>query len=275
MTDTKNDNKKIAFIGCGNMAQAIIGGLVESGWAADNIIASNPSMPKLALVEGQFSIRTTLDNKQAANFGDIVVIAVKPQKMADAIGHLSDCDFTDKLIISVAAGQPIKQICKLIGQSPTIVRAMPNTPALIKQGATGVYAPQSISEANKAIVKRIFEAIGTITWVDKESQIDMVTAIAGSSPAYVFLMMQAMIEQAQSAGLSDKQAFGLVTQAFSGAAQLAQSMPDKSLEQLRREVTSPGGTTAAAITSLKNADFESIVKQAVRAAENRGKELAG
>ncbi len=274
MTKTENNNKAVAFIGCGNMAQAIIGGLVESGWPAEKIIASNPSTPKLEKVADRFNIKTSFDNKQAANFADILVIAVKPQKMADAIGQLSDCDLTNKLVISVAAGQTIQQICKLLGQSPTVVRAMPNTPALIKQGATGVYAPASISAPNKAIVTRIFEAIGTITWVDKESQIDMVTAIAGSSPAYVFLMMQAMIEQAQSAELDERQAFNLVTQAFSGAAQLARSTPEKSLEQLRREVTSPGGTTAAAITSLKNANFESIVKQAVLAAENRGKELA-
>ncbi|MCW9000531.1 MAG: pyrroline-5-carboxylate reductase, partial [Kangiellaceae bacterium] len=221
----------------------------------------------------QYGLHITNNNREAAEFADIVVLAVKPQKMPDVLPQLSHINFADKFIISVAAGYMSTKIETGLDQSVPIIRAMPNTPALIKLGATGMFATSKVNTEQKQVAQSIFEAIGETVWVEKESQIDIVTAIAGSSPAYAFLFMQAIIDQAVANGLSEEKAFKLVTQAISGAAQLAQAQTDKSLEILRKEVTSPGGTTAAAISSFKNDDFENIVKKAVSAAVNRGREL--
>ncbi|TQV85338.1 pyrroline-5-carboxylate reductase [Aliikangiella coralliicola] len=264
---------KIAFIGCGNMATAIISGLVASGWPVEKIMASNPSRGKLDNLADQFSLQTTNDNREAANFGDIVVLAVKPQKLPEVCLQLSQCDFSNKLVISVAAGFRAAKIADGLKQNPVIIRAMPNTPALIGLGATGLYATSQATENNRQIAESIFQAVGQTNWVSNESHIDIVTAIAGSSPAYIFLMMQSMVEQAVSSGLPEQDAFDLITQAVSGAAQLAKATPAKTLNTLRKEVTSPGGTTAAAITVFKNNEFEDIVKKAVSASIQRGREL--
>ncbi len=187
-----NHHPKIAFIGCGNMAQAIIKGLTDSNYPAKNIIASNPSLPKLNKIEQKTGILTTQNNQQAGEFADVIVLAIKPQKMLNALANLQAISMQNKLIISVAAGIPCAQIANGLGiqnwqnQKPTIIRAMPNTPALINQGATGIYAHHSIKASDKALCENIFNSVGKLVWVDKESQIDMVTAIAGSSPAYVF-----------------------------------------------------------------------------------------
>ena len=264
---------KIAFIGCGNMASAIINGLVKAGWPANQIMASNPSQGKLDHLQKNLKIQTTNDNLEAAAFADIIVLSVKPQKLADVCSLLKNYPVEDKLIISVAAGFPANKIAASLQQSPAIIRAMPNTPALIGKGASGLFAIDSVTQNQKEITESIFNAVGETCWIEKESQMDIVTAIAGSSPAYVFLMMEAMVEQATASGLKSEDAFKLVTQAVSGAAQLAQQTPEKSLATLRKEVTSPGGTTAAAITSFKADNFEPIITKAVRASIQRGKEL--
>lgn len=266
-------DSKIAFIGCGNMAKAVIAGLVKSGWSATNIMASNPTLQKLEQVQADYGCQITQDNQKAADFADILVFAVKPQKLANVCRLLAPTQLDSKLIISVAAGFTTELINQHLSQSLPIVRAMPNTPALIGKGATGLYATPQVSKQQQQLAEKIFQAVGTITWVEKESQINMVTAIAGSSPAYIFLLMQAMIEQAQTAGLSQQAAFELISQSVAGAARLAQATPEKDLATLRKEVTSPGGTTAAAINSFKNNDFESTVRQAVDAAFKRGIEL--
>ncbi|MET1257141.1 pyrroline-5-carboxylate reductase [Aliikangiella maris] len=268
-----SQGQKIAFIGCGNMAKAIINGLVASGWPAKQIIASNPSNDKLIPLANQLAIATTNNNLEAAGFADIIILAVKPQKLTQVCQQLAKVDLSKKLLISVAAGYKSEKIAEHLGQTPPIIRAMPNTPAFIQCGASGLFATSQVNEQHKNITVSIFEAVGKISWVSAESHMDVVTAIAGSSPAYIFLMMQAMIEQAVELGLEQQQAFTLVTQAVSGAAQLAQATPEKSLDTLRKEVTSPGGTTAAAITSLIGNQFESIVKQAVTASVKRGQEL--
>lgn len=273
MSQILDSHQKIAFIGCGNMARAIIAGLVKSGCSPENIMASNPSAGKLEQVKAEQGCQITHDNQLAATFADVLILAVKPQKLADVCRLLSTNNLESKLIISVAAGSTTELIQQHLSQTVPIVRAMPNTPALIGEGATGLFANELTSPQQRELAQTIFAAVGSITWVEAEEQMDMVTAIAGSSPAYIFLMMQAMVEQAQTTGLSSQAAFGLVSQAVAGAARLAQATPDKDLDSLRREVTSPGGTTAAAITSFKNHDFESIIKQAVNAAYQRGKEL--
>ncbi|WP_196138668.1 pyrroline-5-carboxylate reductase [Aliikangiella sp. G2MR2-5] len=273
MTELIYQKSNIAFIGCGNMASAIIGGLVQSGWPASKVMASNPSAGKLDKLKDVYSIKVTHSNSEAAKFADIIVLAVKPQKLPDVCAQLAKISLADKLIISVAAGYTTSRLNKELNQQLMIVRAMPNTPALIQQGATGLYATPVVTEAAKQLSEKIFESVGITAWIKSEAQMDTVTAIAGSSPAYVFLLMQAMAEQAVASGIDEESALTLVTQAVSGAAQLAQASPEKTLIQLRREVTSPGGTTAAAITSFIDDNFEGIVKKAVQAATNRGKEL--
>lgn len=270
---TITNNHKIAFIGCGNMATAIISGLVSSGWPAQSIMASNPSSPKLEKLSNKYNILVTNDNKEAAGFADIIVLAVKPQKLTEVCSELSQCELSEKLVISVAAGFETKKIIAGLQQSPAIIRCMPNTPAFIGLSATGLFATESVSDGQKQLAESIFQAVGKCSWIDKESNMNIVTAIAGSSPAYVFLLMQSMIEQATASGLAQKTAFELVTQAVTGAAQLAQATPEKSLEKLRREVTSPGGTTAAAINSFQNDNFENIIKKAIQASIERGWEL--
>jgi len=266
-------NKTFGFIGAGNMANAIAGGIIKAGWPADGILASNPTLPKLASLKQKLGINITQDNQEVAREANILVLAVKPQKLGGVCAEIASIDLSDKLIISVAAGWPISKIEAGLKQKPAIVRAMPNTPALIGESATGLFANKQTSTQQQLSAIAIFQSIGVTCWINSESLMDTVTAIAGSSPAYVFLMMQAMIEQAMESGMAEKDAFTLVTQAFSGAAQLAQQTPDKSLDTLRKEVTSPGGTTAAAITSFKSDGFEQIVKKAVIASIKRGQEL--
>ena len=266
-------NKKIAFIGCGNMANAIIGGLINAGCFASNIMASNPTNIKLEKLKQLYGLNTTNKNRDAVYFVEIIVLSVKPQKLTEVCKELSKLDLTKKLLISVAAGYQTEQISKHLNQSPAIVRSMPNTPALIGQGATGLFATSNVSVEQKQVADLIFQAVGQTSWIELESQMNIVTAIAGSSPAYFFLMMQSMIEQAVASGLSEKIAFELVTQSASGAAQLAQANTKQSLQQLREAVTSPGGTTAAAIESFQVSGFEEIVKKAVVSSISRGTEL--
>lgn len=277
MSEVENNlvNKKIAFIGCGNMASAIIGGLINAGCLASNIIASNPSDNKLKQLKSLYGLNTCNDNLVAADFADIIILSVKPQIMTQVCQQLASLQLNDKLLVSVAAGYQTGQMIEHLRQSPPIVRCMPNTPALIGEGATGLYATDNVSSALKQSCEMIFQAVGKTIWIAQETQMNIVTAIAGSSPAYFFLMMEAMVEQAVASGLSEQQAVELITQSASGAAQLAQASPQQSLKSLRQAVTSPGGTTAAAIESFQQAGFEAIVKQAVIASINRGNELGG
>ncbi len=266
-------DKKIAFIGCGNMATAIIGGLISAGCLASNIMASNPTDAKLEKLQAQHNLRTTTNNQEAASFAEVIVLSVKPQKLSEVCKDLSKIDLAGKLFISVAAGYQTEQIVKNLKQNPPIIRSMPNTPALIGQGATGLFATDNVSSAQKHLTEVIFKAVGLTNWVELESQMNIVTAIAGSSPAYFFLMMQSMVEQAVASGLPEKTAFELIVQSASGAAQLAQANQEESLLSLREAVTSPGGTTAAAIRSFQSSGFEEVIKKAVVASIDRGIEL--
>jgi len=274
---------KISFIGCGNMASAIIHGLIANGLAAANILASNRGQKKLEVIKHSTGIQITTDNIKAVNFSDILILAVKPQILPQVCQQLSCIDLSNKLIISIAAGittDKISQLCnqkspnqESYNQELSIVRAMSNTPATVSEAATGLYANSKTSASQKIQATKIFDAIGLSQWVEKESLIDVITAIAGSSPAYVFLFIQAMVDQAVKQGLEATTARKLATQAVLGASKLAQKQSDQSLENLQKAVTSPGGTTAAAIDSFEQDDFSNIIKKAVAAAITKGKEL--
>ena len=264
---------KIGFIGCGNMASAIIRGLVSGGFPASQLCVSNSSAEKLKQLSLETNMQTTSNNREVADFSDVLVLAIKPQVLPQVCEQLKDINLTHKLIISIAAGITTDKIAEYLAQSPSIIRAMPNTPATIAKGATGLFANQQSSQSQKECAQSIFNAIGISEWVDNESLIDVVTAISGSSPAYVYILLESMIEQAVNQGLDQTTARNLATQAVLGAAELVQTQPQKALKELRQQVTSPNGTTAAAIDSFEQHDFSNIIKQAVAAAVARGKEL--
>jgi pyrroline-5-carboxylate reductase len=265
--------EKISFIGCGNMSSAIIQGLINKGLSPNNIIASNRSEGKLHNIRQLTNIQTTTDNIKAVNFSNVIILAVKPQILPQVCQQIKDSDLSQKLIISIAAGTTINTISKHLEQEIAVVRTMPNTPSTISEGATGLFANNKTSHAQKEIVKTIFSSVGLTEWVNQESLIDVVTAIAGSVPAYVFLFMQSMIDQAVEEGLDPLSAKNLAVQAVLGSAKLAQLTPNTSLTDLRKAVTSPNGTTHAAITCFEDNHFSSTIKKSVKAAITRGKEI--
>jgi pyrroline-5-carboxylate reductase len=262
--------KKIGFIGCGNMAHAIITGLIRQGTPAENITASNRTLSKLEQIRLSTGIAITNDNGIVAQCSDVIILSVKPQVLAQVCQPLTGINLSSKLVISIAAGVATTTIEHWLAQPCSIVRAMPNTPASILQAATGLYSNLRCAVEQQEVAESIFAAIGKTEWVKDESLINVVTAIAGSSPAYVFKFIEAMVEQATLDGLEPRCARKLATQAVLGAAKLAQSQEEVNLEDLTVAVTSPGGTTAAALASLEQNHFTDTLQQAVSAATNRG-----
>jgi pyrroline-5-carboxylate reductase len=265
--------QKIGFIGCGNMALAIIGGLVKQGFNPSSIMASNRSQEKLRTTAKHYQINIAEDNQSVVDFADVIILAIKPQILPEVCEQIQNSKINGKLIISIAAGISTTRISQLLNQPVAVIRAMPNTPSVIGEGATGLFANSATTEPQKTLAEQIFSAVGAREWVIDESHIDVVTAIAGSSPAYVFLFLQSMIEQAIEQGLPADVARSLASQAVKGAAALALEESSKSLVDLRKAVTSPGGTTAAAISSFEKNQFSDIIKQAITAATARANEL--
>jgi len=266
-------NIKIGFIGCGNMSSAIIKGLVQAKYNPKDIAVSNRSVEKLQSIQKELNIGITQNNSEICENSSVIVIAVKPQMFETVCKPLTSIDLSDKLIISIAAGVKTSQISALLQQKLAIIRAMPNTPSVISEGATGLFANTKCNQQHKDIAYKIFQSVGKTAWVKDENQINTVTAIAGSAPAYIYLFMQAMVDQAVSLGFNAEDARTLITQSFIGTAKLAQFKSDIDLDDLRQAVTSPGGTTFEAIQSFNNNNFSEIVKEAVNAAYNRGVSL--
>lgn len=264
-------NHRIAFIGGGNMAQALIGGLVAQGINPDQIAVAEP-VEALHAALAQYGVQVTSDNQQAIQHADVVILAVKPQVMADVLMPLRE-QFKNQLIISIAAGVTISTLSRLLGGYANIVRAMPNTPALIQTGATGLYAQASVDAHARELASQVLSAAGLVLWVEEESLLDAVTAVSGSGPAYFFYMMQAMIEAGVAQGLSHEQATALTLQTALGAAKMA-SCSEHSPAQLRKNVTSPNGTTQAAIETLDAAQVSEHIIAALQAAARRSAELA-
>ncbi|MDH5433185.1 MAG: pyrroline-5-carboxylate reductase [Gammaproteobacteria bacterium] len=267
------NSKTIAFIGAGNMASAIIAGLIQNQFPSENILACNPSVDKLDFLKQQYKINTSQNNHDAVDFADIIVLSVKPQIIPAVCETLSKNSLNEKLLISVAAGFPTERLEKLLNQPVAIIRAMPNTPAKIQQGATGLFANEKTIEAQKLLAKTIFDSVGVSCFITDENHMNTVTAIAGSSPAYLFLMMEAMISQAVTEGMEETTARQLVSQSFSGAAQLVLADKETRIADMRKAVTSPKGTTEAAVNSFLHDKFDKIVQNAVKAAIERGIEL--
>ncbi|KAJ3258501.1 hypothetical protein HK103_003623 [Boothiomyces macroporosus] len=272
-------DQRISFIGGGNMANAIIGGLLAAGYKASNIIVSDPYEPSRQSLEKNFGVSTTTDNNATLTHPNtILILAVKPQVMKQVAEGISKNVLQFKpLIISIAAGITIPDLSRWLKmgstEEPCIIRCMPNTPALVSQGATGVYAPSNISETQKDLALNVLKSISKATyWVDKESLLDVVTGISGSGPAYFFLMVEALEQAGIQLGLSSEVARGLAAQTCLGAGQMLTTSTD-SPSELRRKVTSPNGTTQAAIESFEANGFRDVVARAVKAATDRGDEL--
>ena len=264
---------KIAFIGAGNMAKAIITGLINAGYAKENIIAVNRSFDKNAALAQEFAIQTSLNATEAVKAADILVLGVKPQNMAELLASLQHLDWSEKLVISLAAGITTTRLQQMANNRLKLIRVMPNTPSLIGEGMAGLYANNDISQSEKDIAEYLLGAVGNICWLESENEINGIIAVAGSAPAYFFLFMEAMQQQAQKQGFSEQQARILVQQTAIGAAKLAEAKSDISFTELREQVTSKGGTTAEAIKVFEQANLSTIVATAMQAAVQRAEEM--
>lgn len=263
----------ITIIGAGHMGSSLVGGLLQHGYPAKQIWATNKDRLKLAALENHFAIQTSTDNLAACEVADVVIFAIKPQVFSETASELAAVIQQNKpLVISVAAGITVAQIQKCVGHDAAIVRCMPNTPALYGLGATGAYANQHVNESQRTLATRILEAVGYVVWLPAEQELDVVTALSGSGPAYFFLVMEALSEAAVELGLDSETARMLTLQTALGAAHMAKESKD-SLSALRRQVTSPGGTTEKAISVLEENNIRDLFKNALRAAKVRAAEL--
>lgn len=264
----------IAFIGAGNMASALMGGMIENGIAPSHIIASDPSADQVNKLAKQWGIQATTDNQEAISKADVVVVAVKPQVMEAVLSPLKDALQQKRpLLISVAAGINLHSLDVWSGGGLAIVRCMPNTPALVQQGASGLFANGQVSAEQKQQTETILDAVGISVWVNSEKELDAVTAVSGSGPAYYFLLMEAMIAAGQTLGLSEETARQLTLKTALGAATMAIGSEDAPAE-LRRKVTSPNGTTERAINAFVEGGLPALVTTALQAASDRSEELS-
>ena len=267
-------NPTITFIGAGNMASSIIGGLIAKGFSPQSITASDPFEPSRQQLHQTTGVSVSDDNLSAIEGADILVLAVKPQMMKKVLEDLAPAIQTLKpLIISIAAGIEIASMNTWLGGGQAIVRCMPNTPALVQAGATALYANSTVSTAQRAQADTILSAVGSALWVDSEAQLDAVTAVSGSGPAYFFLFMESMQAAAKELGLSDEAARELTLQTALGAAKMAIDS-DVDTAELRRRVSSPGGTTVEAIAVFQQRGLTAIVHEAMTACRDRSAQLA-
>ncbi|PJI28955.1 pyrroline-5-carboxylate reductase [Acinetobacter pseudolwoffii] len=263
-------NCNISFIGGGNMAQALIGGLISRGLPTTRITVSDPVEQVRALL-AEKEINVTDDNSAAIQDADIVVFAVKPQVLAQVLQPLKGL-VNDKLIVSIVAGAEIATLASLLGTA-RIVRVMPNTPALVQTGAHGLYAHEDVENSDRDLASQVLASTGLTIWVNSEAQIDAVTAVSGSGPAYFFYMMESMIRAGKNLGLDEKVATALTLQTALGAAQMAITSSNTPAE-LRKNVTSPNGTTQAALEVFDRAQISQNIQAALAAAQKRSQELA-
>ncbi|WP_086981439.1 pyrroline-5-carboxylate reductase [Vibrio aphrogenes] len=267
------EQRKISFIGSGNMARSIFAGMLSSGYKATQITATGRDESKLKHLCDCYGIHTTTDNNQAVEKADVVILAVKPQMMAEVCAQLQHLDLSNKLIISIAAGISAQRLNDMLAQEVALIRVMPNTPSLVGKGMSGLYASDKVSEDDKDFAGDLMAAVGEICWVDEESGINNIIAAAGSAPAYFFLFMEAMQKEAMAQGFNQDTARLLVQQSALGAAEMVIANPELDLATLREQVTSKGGTTAEAIRTFNEHHLSDIVAQAMQAAVKRAEEM--
>ena len=268
---------RIAFIGGGNMASAMIGGLRSTGVAGQAIVVADPVAAQLASLAERFGVRTTSDNTAAVVDADVVVLAVKPQEMgsvATALARsLAGSAGSRRLFLSIAAGTRVGDLSRWLGAATPIVRAMPNRPALIGRGVSALYAGPGVMPVERETAEKVLGTCGATVWVDAESQLDVVTAVSGSGPAYFFLLIEALEAAAVEQGLPPATARRLAVATAEGAGCMAASATEPPAE-LRAQVTSKGGTTAAALEVFESGGLRAMVSRAVAAATQRSAELA-
>lgn len=260
----------IAFIGGGNMAAALIGGLLASGHSASHIRVAEPFAERADWLRRQFAVAVKSSAAEIVHGSQALVLAVKPQQMAEALSGLK----LDKgaTVVSIAAGIRIDSLRKMLGDEVYLVRTMPNTPALYQKGITGLYAAPGTPDTARDLADTIIKAAGQTRWLANEADIDAVTAVSGSGPAYFFLLTEVMREAGVKLGLDEETAAALAQQTFIGAAEMA-AKTGIDVSTLRAQVTSKGGTTEAAIKALESAGIRAIFERALSDAANRGREL--
>ncbi|KAA0986409.1 pyrroline-5-carboxylate reductase [Pseudomonas sp. ANT_J28] len=263
---------RIAFIGAGNMAASLIGGLLAKGLDAAQIRASDPGADTRARVNAEHGIDVFADNADAIQGAEVVVLAVKPQAMKAVCEALRPSLKPNQLVVSIAAGITCASMNNWLGAQP-IVRCMPNTPALLRQGVSGLFATAEVNTEQRQQAQELLSAVGIALWLDEEQQLDAVTAVSGSGPAYFFLLIEAMTAAGVKLGLPPETAAQLTLQTALGAAHMAVAS-DVDAAELRRRVTSPAGTTEAAIKSFQAGGFEALVEKALGAAAHRSAEMA-
>lgn len=264
----------ISFIGAGNMASAIIGGMLDSGFQAGDIWVSAPDDNHLQSLRKRFGISVTTDNRYCAEQADIVILAVKPQVMADVCRDIAPMvQNTRPLMVSIAAGLTSDTLDEWLGGGMPLVRVMPNTPSLVSKGAAGLFANSQVKDKQKKMVQSVFESIGSALWVEDENLLHAVTALSGSGPAYFFLMLEALESAATEAGIEADTARALAIQTMAGAAEMA-GRSEHDPAQLKRNVMSPGGTTERAIHTFEDGGLRELVKKAYGAAFERSQEMS-
>lgn len=261
----------IAFIGGGNMATALIGGLLAKGYAASQLRVMEIAPEARQRLTHEFGVVATASLTEALASAEVVLLAVKPQQLAEVARQLAPL-IASRLVISIAAGIRAGDISRWLGGCPRVVRAMPNTPALIRSGVTGLYALPGVSAEERERAEAILGAAGSCLWVSSEELLDAVTAVSGSGPAYVFYFIEALQQAARELGFDESEARQLAVETFLGASKLA-SQSQEDAATLRTRVTSKGGTTERAIAALDSAAMKSHITSAVKAAAQRAKEL--
>ncbi len=264
----------IGFIGAGNMARGLAGGLLNNGWARDRLVFSDPDPQQRQAIEAALGVRAYENNRDCAKHAQVLVLAVKPQVLKTVAQDLSAAVQADKpLVISIAAGVRTEAIERWLGGGLAVVRAMPNTPALVGSGASGLYANLRVSPEQRDQAEALLRAVGVTVWLDREDLLDAVTAVSGSGPAYFFYFIEALEAAAVRAGLDTATARLLALETAYGAAKMALESGEEPA-QLRKRVTSPGGTTERAIALMQQAQLPDIIERAVQAARARSEELA-
>lgn len=267
-------NTRIAFIGCGNMGQSLIGGLIANGHEPDALRGSDTDATKLKMLADKYGIETFADNVDAIAQADVIVLAVKPQMIATTVAGLLGHLQPDQLVISIAAGIRLGTLARLLGEAQSVVRVMPNTPALILTGVSALFPNSSVTPGQRDLAEAIMRSVGLAVWLDDEAAMDTVTALSGSGPAYFFLVMEVMELAAVKLGLPQQQARLLTLETAFGAAKMALETGIDAAT-LRRQVTSPGGTTEQALKVLmQKGNLEQLFADALAAAKHRSEELA-
>ena len=263
----------IGFIGAGNMAYALIKGLLNNGFDANQINISDPNEELLRNRESELKVTTYSDNASLLSNSDVIFFAVKPQVLSSVCLELKGIVKSKHLFVSIVAGIRSSDINRWLGGNFSLIRTMPNTPALFQSGVTGLFANEVVDNEQKSLVESILSSVGECFWVNEEKLIDAITAISGSGPAYFFLLMESMKQAGMALGLDEETANSLSIQTAYGASLMA-NKTGKDSRTLRSEVTSPNGTTQSAIESFQDQNFEGIVANATRAAYDRARELS-